>query len=173
MRVITVSGKAGSGKDLFAGFLQQHLATKDQSVFITHYADFLKYILKQYYGWNGNKDAEGRHLLQFVGTQVFRKYDKNFWVDLLMNVFQAMGTPWDFVIIPDARFRNEITRMQEKFDVLSIRIERDFHSTLDDSAAAHQSETELDDFDFDLVVRNETIVGLDMDAYRVSNLLTK
>lgn len=64
MQVCTISGKAGAGKDTFAKYLAAELEGRNQSVLVTHYADVLKYICKEYLGWNGNKDEFGRAMLQ-------------------------------------------------------------------------------------------------------------
>ena len=63
-RVITISGKARSGKDTTALLLKEALEKKGYRVLITHYADLLKFVCKEYFGWNGEKDEEGRTLIQ-------------------------------------------------------------------------------------------------------------
>ena len=56
MKVITISGKAQNGKDTTAGLLKAALEADGYKVLITHYADLLKYICKQFFGWDGQKD---------------------------------------------------------------------------------------------------------------------
>ena len=73
MKVITISGKAQNGKDTTARLLKDVLEDDGNTVLIAHYADLLKYICKQFFGWDGNKDEQGRHTLQYVGTDVIRK----------------------------------------------------------------------------------------------------
>ena len=48
MKVITISGKAQNGKDTTAGLLKSALEADGYKVLITHYADLLKYICKQF-----------------------------------------------------------------------------------------------------------------------------
>ena len=56
MKVIAISGKAQNGKDTTAGLLKSALEADGYKVLITHYADLLKYICKQFWmEW-----AEGR-----------------------------------------------------------------------------------------------------------------
>ena len=156
MQVFTISGKAGAGKDHFANVLADCFKRDSRSVLITHYADLLKYILQRYCDWDGNKDELGRQLLQYVGTNVFRnKVDENYWVDFLISMLQTLGSRWDIVIIPDARFPNEITRMAQAFHTRSIFVQRDFESTLSRSEANHESENALDGFDFDFYIDND------------------
>ena len=69
MFIIGISGKAESGKSTFASILKKELEKRDKKVLLINYGDFVKFVAKQYYNWNGNKDEIGRALLQKVGTQ--------------------------------------------------------------------------------------------------------
>ena len=86
MKLILISGKAGHGKDTLAGYLKAVMEEDDKKVLIVHYGDLLKYICKQFFGWDGNKDEKGRTLLQHVGTDVIRKMQPNYWVDFVNNI---------------------------------------------------------------------------------------
>lgn len=55
MKVITISGKAQNGKDTTAGLLKAALEADGYKVLITHYADLLKYICKQFFGWGQDR----------------------------------------------------------------------------------------------------------------------
>ncbi len=156
MQIFTISGKAGVGKDYFAKVLADCFRLDGRRVLIAHYADLLKYILHQYCDWNGKKDEYGRQLLQYVGTNIFRKkVDEDYWVDFLILILQILGSRWDVVIIPDARFPNEIAKMAQMFHTRSILVQRDFESALNRTEASHESETALDGFDFDFYIDND------------------
>lgn len=156
MLVFTVSGKAGAGKDYFAEVLADRFKWDGRRVLITHYADLLKYILQEYCEWDGNKDERGRRLLQYVGTDLFRNsVDENYWIDFLISVLRVFKNQWDIVIIPDARFPNEITRMARAFNTRSILVRRNFESGLETAEARHESENALDGFDFDFYIDND------------------
>ena len=62
MKVILISGKAQNGKDTVAGSLHKALVNDGKRVLVTHYADLLKYICRNYFGWDGNKDEKGRQI---------------------------------------------------------------------------------------------------------------
>ena len=64
MRVIAISGKGESGKDTIAKMLKQQLEEQNYKVMIIHFADVLKFVCRQYFNWNGEKDEHGRTLLQ-------------------------------------------------------------------------------------------------------------
>ena len=64
VKVITISGYAQAGKDLSAQLIKEKMALRGKKVLILHYGDYLKFIAKEYFGWDGKKDEKGRTLLQ-------------------------------------------------------------------------------------------------------------
>lgn len=146
MKVVVISGKAQNGKDTTADFMKSMLEYEGRRVLVAHYADLLKYICTKFFGWNGKKDAPGRHILQYVGTDVIRTQQPDFWVDFIVSVLRLFPREWDYVIIPDCRFPNEIDRLQAcGFDVVHIRVVRgNFESPLTAEQQEHPSETALD-----------------------------
>ena len=141
MQVITISGKAESGKDTTAAILKTELEVLGYSVLITHYADLLKYICKQFFDWNGKKDEEGRTLLQIVGTEGIRSKEPTYWVDFIK---QILGF-----------FPNEIDGMKEGFQTVSVKIVRpNFENSLTEEQRNHVSETALDNYTFDYTITN-------------------
>lgn len=160
---ICISGKAQNGKDTTANILAQSLQDCGKKVVIAHYADLLKYICKMWFGWNGEKDDFGRTLLQKVGTDVVRVKRPDFWVDFILDVVELFDGEWDYVIIPDTRFPNELYKLKESgYPMTHIRVVREnFVSPLSAEQQAHISETALDDEKPDLLlVNNGTIEDL-------------
>lgn len=155
-KIICVSGKAQHGKDTTAAWLKLSLVNKGYKVLLIHYADLLKFICKTYFEWNGEKDDEGRTLLQRVGTDVVRTQDPNYWVDSVIKVLSFFPGEWDYVIIPDCRFPNEITVMQKEYPTYHVRVSRspDWVSPLSIEQQNHPSETALDNFGYDLLIKN-------------------
>lgn len=158
MKVILISGKAQNGKDTTASILKQTLVDNGDRVLITHYADLLKYICTNYFGWDGKKDDKGRQMLQYVGTDVIRKQNPTLWVDFVAMILKYFKGNWDYVIIPDCRFPNEITRMiKAGFDTIHLRVHRpNFESPLTQEQQNHPSETSLDNFGADVYIENDS-----------------
>lgn len=156
MRVILISGKAQHGKDTTAGFLKSALETDGFSVLITHYGDLVKYICKSFFDWDGNKDEAGRTILQYVGTDVIRKQDENYWVRFIGEMLTFFNGKWDYVLIPDCRFLNEVNYLKEMgFDTVHIRVVREnYVSQLTKEQQAHPSETALDEIVPDYYIKN-------------------
>lgn len=161
MKVITISGKAQAGKDTTAKVIKDKLNSEGYSVLITHYADLLKYQAKTLFDWNGKKDDVGRSLLQHLGTDIVRKKNPDYWVNYVSDMLWMYGDHWDYVLIPDARFPNEINQMKEQFDCITIKVISDYDNGLTEEQKNHPSETALDDFSFDYtIVNNRTVLGL-------------
>lgn len=136
--------------------LRDILEDHGNTVLVTHYADLVKYVCTKFFGWNGVKDDQGRAILQYVGTDVVRAKDPNYWIDFVISILRLFPEEWDYVIIPDARFPNEISRLTERsFHVTSLRINRPgFDNGLTESQKKHPSETSLDNEHFDYVIEN-------------------
>lgn len=158
MKVIVISGHARHGKDTLARMMKDYLEACDNNVLITHFGDFLKYICKTLFDWDGKKDDAGRSLLQYVGTEIIRKQQPDFFADFLVNILNLFPNEWDYVLIPDCRFPNEITCFRENgFDVRHIRIHRpNFDSGLNKQQLNHPSETALDNYSADYYVLNDS-----------------
>lgn len=156
MKVILISGHAQNGKDTIASLLENELIASGRKVLVAHYADLLKYICKTLFNWNGQKDEKGRRLLQYVGTDVIREKRPSYWVDFIADMLNLFGDNWDYVLIPDTRFPNEVERIAEKFDSIHIRVVRgNFVSPLTPEQQMHPSETALDNCDPDVLIHND------------------
>ena len=161
MKVIAISGHAQNGKDTAATMLtdiirQDYAEDSTSRILVTHYADLVKYVCRTFFGWDGLKDAKGRTLLQYVGTDVVRTEEPEFWVSFIIKMLKFFGQHWDWVIIPDTRFPNEIQTLRDNgFDVVHMRIERPgYDSGLTDEQKNHPSETALDDTVPDILIHN-------------------
>jgi len=94
MKCITISGKAGHGKDTFAKNLKKDLEAQGLRVFIFHYADYIKMLAKEIYGWNGEKDEKGRSILQNLGDKL-RSKNKRIIIDELIKILKLVEDDFD------------------------------------------------------------------------------
>lgn len=167
---IILSGKSGSGKDMTANFMKEELAKHNQKTLVIHFADALKWILRDYFNWDGKKDDAGRTLLQRIGTDIVRATHPGYWTGIVVGLIEALEPYEDFdvAIIPDARFENEINiALQRLKNCASVRIERKnadgsdwVNPILTEEQRNHPSETSLDNYTFDYIVHNDE--GLDL-----------
>lgn len=166
MKIVLISGKARSAKDTTASYVAAELKFREQKTLIIHYADFLKWFCREYLGWDGKKETlqhngeSGRAMLQRVGTEIVRNNNPDSWVQMMIALLKGIYTEYDVVLIPDARFPNEIELLQRAFEeeatVLTMRIERpNFDNGLTQEEKNHSSEIALDDYKFDVYVKND------------------
>ena len=160
MKVICISAKAQHGKDTSALILKEIYESNGKRVLITHFADLLKYICKQYFDWDGNKDEKGRTLLQYIGTDVVGTINPAYWSEFIVNFLKMFEHEWDYVIIPDCRYPIEATTVEKAFETTVLRVERpNFDNGLTYAQKNHPSEVDMDHYAFDTVIYNKG--GLD------------
>ena len=157
-KVLCIAGGATHGKTLTANVLKEILEDYDKNVLILSYANYLKYMCKQYFGWNGLKDEAGRTLLQRVGTNLARGNNPDIWVNVIGETILALHTEYDVFILDDARFPNEIIDLIEKFNlnVRSLKVNRlNYTGGLTEEQLNHPSETAFNDYEFDYYINFE------------------
>lgn len=171
-KVILISGKARSGKDTVANMLKTYFQGKGERVLIMSFAGYLKFMCKEYFGWNGEKDEQGRTILQYVGTDLVRANHPDFWLNIILETLLVIENEFDYVIIPDTRFKNEFEfgYGRSLWNVYTIRTNRyNFVSPLTEKQQKHISETELDETWHDWHINAGTLSELKDSV----NLLTK
>ena len=137
--------------------LKEELNSRGYKVHIARYAGLVKYICREFLGWDGKKDEAGRSLLQYVGTDAVRAKDPNYWVNFLVDIIRFFGDRWDYFIIPDCRFPNEVECMSKAgIESIHLRVTRPgFVSTLTEEQQKHPSETALDSYHYNYGIEND------------------
>ncbi len=172
MKIIMISAKSQHGKDTVAKLMKEELEQKGKKVLIIHFADLVKHYAYDYYNWNGNKDENGRNLLQTIGTTILRARWPEYWAEIVGKFLDAIGDLEDtnygfnYVLIPDWRFINEfeiVSQYAELFNnpVTTIRVERYNkdgtyykNPNMTIYQYLHISECQLDDFNFEWIISN-------------------
>lgn len=168
MKIIMISGKSQSGKDTIANIITQTLQKKDYNILTIHFADLVKFYATRYFNWNGNKDENGRALLQKIGTTIMRERWPTYWAEIIAKFIDALGDDifFDYVIIPDWRFINEFETVYDYAQlfhqkVITIRVNRYnedgtpyWNSQMTLEQRQHISECELDNFNFEWIISN-------------------
>lgn len=164
------SGKTSSCEYIQTVFVQQ---TKQSSA-IYNFADPLKQVCidilgltkDQCYGSDDNKNElvdclwpdtnkkmTAREVMQYIGTDIFRKMQHNVWADATIRRIKNENLP--LALIADCRFPNEIESIKNTGGIV-IKLDRNkYHST-------HASETALNadsynQSNFDLVINNNNM----------------
>lgn len=153
--IVLLSGKAEAGKTLASNIIKENLEKEGKRVLILSFAGYLKFIAKEYFGWNGKKDREGRTLLQYLGTNVVRKKNPDFWVKTVYDLIYTFEDEFDYFILDDTRFPNEIDYFHKRdpLSYVSVRINRlNFENSLNEEQRNHLSETGLDSREMDIEI---------------------
>lgn len=159
--IITFSGKAEHGKTSSAMITKKILERSGKKVMLLNFADYLKFIAKQYFEWDGTKNEKSRTLLQWLGTDVVRKRSSSFWVDSVFRIILLFEEDYDYFLIGDCRFLNECLILKNGFfKVINVNvIRKNFENSLTYLQRQHPSETSLDSYEFDYIIESES--GLD------------
>ena len=175
--IVNVAGKARHGKDTFASYMADHIYEEyGLKVQIIHYADAVKEKAREL-GWDGEKDQNGRTLLQFIG-QFYRDYvDKDYWI---LKAYDKIHDNTDVIIFADTRYINEITHwIMNGYRVTPVNVVRldaegnMYDNGLDDKLKNHKSETSIDNYPFYHTVRHETLDHLKNQAEIITNGLVQ
>lgn len=163
-KILLISGKARSGKDCSGSYISNKLEEKGFNVVEDKFAKYIKGYLKDYYykDWDGEtKTDKIREKLQQLGTEKIKERlnYKSFHAKRISEDFQIVADDFDYFIVTDTRFPDEIYTLKAMFGdsvVKTLRIERqkDFTSGLTNEHLLHKSEIALDDFVFENVIYN-------------------
>ena len=128
-QLIGIVGHANTGKDSIAEYISNSLS---QDVWIHPFAWFLKGAAAEAFGipfdafinreQKENKDpvwgVSPREIAQYVGTEMFRELDSDFWIYRLKGHLEGRldtelnsddrAKEGDVIVIPDVRFENEV-----------------------------------------------------------------
>ena len=154
---VALTGKARAGKDTAGRWLVERLGyhrvafadgVREVALAIDPYV-FGKLRLSAFvatYGWElAKEEPEVRRLLQVIGTEAGRNvFGEHVWVDLALRRAPT-GVP---LVFTDVRFPSEAEAVR-RLGAVVVRIER---------AGDHASETALDGYPVDAVIRNDGTV---------------
>jgi len=153
MQIIGIAGRAGSGKSEVA----RMVIDSGDDVWAVPFAGPLKEIATHQFGWDGEKDARGRRLLQMLGTDVGRAYDPQIWVKKFRDRIDTLrlwhGIRW--VVSDDVRFENEAAEIHRMGGVV-VRVNRPIIDGVTDCPPDdHVSEQPLPQDCIDYTIRND------------------
>ena len=164
-RLIGLSGVARSGKDTladhlvsggtytkiaFADTMRDALVRLNPTIEVGGFKLAKLATAVNVWGWEELKEISPdiRGLMQRMGTEVGREmFGEDFWVE------QTMKRVWDIegnCVVSDVRYLNEAQAIRADGGFI-IRIERDGV----EAANGHASEDGMEDFEYDLVLRND------------------
>lgn len=180
--IIAFAGKKQSGKTSSCDFTGTVFSeTLGLNYYTYNFADPLKQMCidifgltyDQCYGSDENKNElvncywpdtpnpmTAREVMQYVGTDIFRKMQTNVWADSTIRKIESNKYPLS--LIADCRFPNEVSAVKNAGGIV-IKLNRNLYNS------CHASETALDEdkydqSNFDLIIENHTMSLVEKNA---------
>ena len=161
-RLYVLAGKARSGKDTTADFMEKYY--KDKKIIRLMYGAGVKIYATLLSSWNGSEEDKPRELLQRIAVDS-RKVNPDYTIKRMEEDINILKDYCDIIIITDARMPDEVIMPKEKFkEAVTIKIERpNFESPLSLSQQKSLTEVALDNFNnYDYIISNDgTLEDLD------------
>lgn len=157
MKGVAISGKAGAGKNAFALEIQRVLAARSVWAVSVSLADALKQDVKRLYGLE-KSDPGGREKLVEYGHGM-RQVCPDYWIRRLARHTDSLTPHGVIPLVTDVRYENEM-KWAQAADFLSVRVDATAMDRgyvlyrrgeeVEFAHSDHPSETELDEWAFDL-----------------------
>lgn len=150
--MILVSGKSESGKDVVAEAIITYLLANGFSAISIALGDLLKFFAIKFYGWDGIDKYTSRDLLFKVSDRI-HEADYDLIVRTISVMVDTIREEYDYVIISDLRFKNEYCYLTERYNCVTIRVEREgYKNSMSEEQRNNISEVDLDNIDFDYYI---------------------
>ena len=172
MKVYLISGRARNGKDTMSQMIKEEYDLLNKKVCFIQLMKPLKWLLKDYFGWDGSEETKPREKLQKMGTELIREKLNmpTYFIDRLVENIMILSDYYDVFMVTDVRLPIEIELLKEKFsDTVSINIIREnFENDLNLEQKVHYTEVALDNYNnFDYVVINKSLNELKEEVKKI------
>jgi hypothetical protein len=173
--IVAFAGRKQSGKTTACEYVQEIFTNSVQkNSAIYNFADPLKqlcidilgFTYDQCYGSDNSKNEyvnclwpdsgkpmKAREVMQYVGTNIFRKMQHNVWADATMRKIQDENLP--LALIADCRFPNEVEAIKNAGGLV-IKLNRNLYKSSHESEIA-LDEDQYDQSNFDFVIDNQNM----------------
>ena len=111
---------------------------------------------------DSGKAMTAREVMQYVGTDIFRKMQHNVWADATIRKIQDENLP--LAVIADCRFPNEVQAVKNAGGLV-IKLNRNLYNS------THESETALDENRYDQSNFDFLIDNTDLDIGEKNELI--
>lgn len=156
MQVILIAGKSGSGKDEVAKIIKSYYEKRNKKVVITRFSKYIKLFAMEMLDWDGSENTKPRKFLQDFGQEA-RKYNKNIFIERMLEDIALYEKYYSIVIISDVRLIKEIEAFKSSLNgVTTFHILSDkSKNKLTEDEKNHITEVELDNYEnFDYTIKN-------------------
>ena len=158
MKIILLGGRANSGKDSTAEFIDEYYRSRGLDVVNIQIATYLKMYAKNIAKWDGDNETKPRQLLQDLGTELIRKeIDQYFFIKRIIQDIDIYSRYFDIITISDGRLPEEFASIKLAYpETVTVHVTRPgFESKLSKEQKAHITETLVDEIEYDLEIVND------------------
>ena len=154
-KLYVLAGKARCGKDSVANIIEKYYSNKKVTKLM--YGQWVKDYASMIYDWDGSEEDKPRTLLQDISIKS-RSVNPGYTIRRMEEDINILKDYFDIFIITDARMPEEVTMPKEKFNAITIKIERpNYESALTKKEQRHPTETALDHYDnYDYKIINDS-----------------
>ena len=158
MKIILIGGKANSGKDSTAEYIDEYYRSRGLDVVNIQIAFYIKMYAKEIAKWDGDNETKPRQLLQDLGTELIRKQiDEYFFIKRIIQDIDIYSRYFDIITISDGRLPEEFASIKLAYpETVTVHVTRPgYVSHLTKDQKAHVTEALVDDIDYDYEVVND------------------
>ncbi len=177
MKIILIGGKANSGKDSTAEYIDEYYRSRGLDVVNIQIAYYIKMYAKQIAKWDGDNETKPRQLLQDLGTELIRKQiDEYFFIKRIIQDIDIYSRYFDVITISDGRLPEEFASIKLAYpETVTVHVTRPgFTSRLTKDQKAHVTEALVDEIEYDYEVVNDgTLEDLQKKAIELVQTIEK
>lgn len=177
MKIILLGGKANSGKDSSAEYIDNYYRSRGLDVVNIQIGFYIKMYAKEIAKWDGDNETKPRQLLMDIGTELIRKQiDENFFIKRIIQDIDIYSRYFDVITISDGRLPEEFAAIKLAYpETVTVHVTRPgFESRLTKAQKQHITEKLVDEieYDFDLV-NDGTLDDLEVKAIELIRTIEK
>ena len=177
MKIILLGGKANSGKDSTAEYIDEYYRSRGLDVVNIQIAYYIKMYAKQIAHWDGDNETKPRQLLQDLGTELIRKQiDEYFFIKRILQDIDIYSRYFDVITISDGRLPEEFASIKVAYpETVTVHVTRpNYNSRLSKKQKEHVTESLVDDIEYDYdIVNDGTLYDLQKKAIELVQMIEK
>ena len=158
MKIIFIGGKANSGKDTAAEYIDEYYRSRGLDVVNIQISYYMKMYAKEIAKWDGDNETKPRQLLQDLGTELIRKQiDEYFFIKRIIQDIDVYSRYFDIITISDGRLPEEFAAVKLAYpETVTVHVTRPgYSSKLSKDQKAHVTESLVDEIEYDLDLVND------------------
>lgn len=177
MKIILLGGKANTGKDSTALYIDEYYRSRGLDVVNIQIGYYIKMYAKEIAKWDGDNETKPRQLLQDLGTELIRKQiDEYFFIKRIIQDIDIYSRYFDVITISDGRLPEEFASIKLAYpETVTVHVTRPgFESRLTKGQKAHITEALVDDIEYDYdIVNDGTLDDLQKKAIELVQTIEK